>query len=333
MATKEEIQEFNKIAEQCLAYSSERLISRPEWGTINFEKVQEDIDRFFLITNQLKSMPLNHLLNNKLPSFTNQLVTISQTLKQIDGFKIDQQNPVNTRDGLADKLAQQVSSFYEMTHIYIPYLAYQRGDVENNIKSLTKAIRETDDFAGKARVEIQGKRDEIDKIVNAAREASASAGVQHFTLDFKGEAEEQERQAKKWLKITAWLAGITIAVALILSIWSLLGNFSGEKQIQLIVSKVMLVVILITATLWCGRIYKASQHLYTVNMHRANALKTFQAFIQATDDLTTRDAVLLETTRSIFTLTASGFIEGHDSSSQDGAVKVFEVIKQFANKG
>jgi len=85
-------------------------------------------------------------------------------------------------------------------------------------------------------------------------------------------------------------------------------------------------LVLLTATVWCGRIYKALKHQITVNRHRANSLKTFQAFVKAASDDATRNAVLLETTRSIFTNSPSGYLEGSDSAS-DTNTKVLEIVK------
>ena len=76
--------------------------------------------------------------------------------------------------------------------------------------------------------------------------------------------------------------------------------------------------------------YKAAKHQAAVNRHRGNALKTFQAFVKATNDDSTRDAVLLETTRSIFALTNTGYLDTGGEGSSDGAVKVLEIVKSIA---
>jgi hypothetical protein len=81
-----------------------------------------------------------------------------------------------------------------------------------------------------------------------------------------------------------------------------------------------------TATVWCGRIYKATKHQAVTNQHRANALKTFQAFVKAALDDATRDAVLLETTRSIFTIAPSGYLETSEPSAEPVS-KLMEIIR------
>ena len=81
--------------------------------------------------------------------------------------------------------------------------------------------------------------------------------------------------------------------------------------------------------------YKTNKHQESVNKHRANALKTFQAFVEATNDPTVRDAVLMETTRSIFAFTPSGYLSESDRGPDAGS-RVVEVIKaasKVATKG
>ena len=98
---------------------------------------------------------------------------------------------------------------------------------------------------------------------------------------------------------------------------------------QIMLSKLVILLILITATLWCGKIYKGFMHLSTLNKHRALSLQTFQAFSQATKDPHVKDAVLLETTRSIFGNVSSGFLDV-GPKNPDSNMKVLEMIKSVA---
>jgi hypothetical protein len=54
--------------------------------------------------------------------------------------------------------------------------------------------------------------------------------------------------------------------------------------------------------------------------------------VKATDDTATRNAVLLETTRSIFAIAPSGYLESGDSSADTGS-KVLEIVKSATNGG
>lgn len=330
MATPQEITEFKNEISTCLAYNMPGLVSKPEWGAINFEVSKEDFDRLGSLLNGFSLLPLEHLPQGILPTFTANLKPISATLGQISKFNIETDDPKGTRTAYASQLSEQVKTFFLSSHIYIPYLAYQRGDVDRNIKQLNDAVKLAEQTAQQAESEIIKRRDEIDKIVTSAREAAAKAGVAHFRDDFAAEAGTQEQAAGDWLMRTTSLAKLTLGAAVVLSGLGIFVSYPSDRIIQFVASKVLIVLILGTATLWCGRMYKSAKHLATMNRHRANALLTFQAFIQATEDEATRNAVLLETTRSIFAITSSGLIDGQEGGGSDGGgLKVLEIIKHL----
>ena len=161
--------------------------------------------------------------------------------------------------------------------------------------------------------------------IQAAREASASAGVAHFTIDFLSEAQNMEKQAKNWLITTIILA----SASLVFAIYFLNANpdlSTTAKVVQYVSSKIFILVLLITATLWCGNLYKAAKHQSAANKFKGNSLKTFQAFVKATDDNAIRDAVLIETTRAIFSESATGYIST-DGFSSEKSTKIVEVVK------
>ncbi|HOV19378.1 MAG TPA: hypothetical protein PLK10_08095, partial [Ottowia sp.] len=230
-----------------------------------------------------------------------------------------------TRDQLVNQIKSQADQFFAAAHLYIPYLAYQKGDVQRNINDLTRSVEEAGQLVEGTKKDIEQRRREIGDIIIAAREAAASVGVAHFTVDFNAEADAQDLSAEKWLKTTAGLAAVTILAALLLAFIPVAPEATTPQVIQLFTSKVVILGLLFTATIWCGRLYKAARHQGAINKHRANALKTFQAFTKAASDDAARNAVLMETTKSIFAITPSGYLE--NESAPDGGLKIVEVVK------
>jgi hypothetical protein len=86
---------------------------------------------------------------------------------------------------------------------------------------------------------------------------------------------------------------------------------------------------MLTGTLWCGKCYKALTHLVIVNRHRALGLRTLQAFANAAADAQTKDAVLLEATRSIFGNVPTGYV---DVANVDSDHKVVEIVRSVMPK-
>lgn len=314
------------FAENCTATSINDLIYNSKWGSINFELAKPDLDKLFSMLNHLKLLPIDLIPNDVANNILNQGTPVLQTIEQIRKFTVEQPNPVDNRNSLTTSLKNQINEFYKITQIWIPYLAYQKGDVQKNIELLTQSVKLANKTLDEAKQDIQKKSKEIDEIITVAREASASVGVAHFTADFSKESEELETKASNWLRATAILGVITFVLAVSSILLINIKDLSTTQLIQITTTKLLVLAILISATVWCGKIYKANKHLAIINKHRANSLKTFQAFMKAAENDYARDAVLLETTKAIFSLSPTGYLD-NDSSQLDASTKVIELIK------
>jgi hypothetical protein len=328
MANEQLITELNQLAEQCTEVSIDELISNPKWGTISFEGCRPELERAFSMLNQFKLLPTNLLPDAQASQIVQALKPLEKTLLAIRNFSIETGNPTGQRDQLITQIRSQSDQFFSAAHLYIPYLAYQKGDVQRNITELTSSAAQASQLVVATKNECSAKSEEIGKIIIAAREAAASVGVAHFTADFNAESESLESNAGVWLKATGGSAALTLFIALGLVFVPINSDATVAQTLQLFTSKVVILGLLFTATIWCGRLYKAAKHQAVINKHRANALRTFQAFTKAASDDGMRDAVLLETTKSIFAITQSGYLE-NETAPESGA-KVVEVIRNVS---
>ena len=105
----------------------------------------------------------------------------------------------------------------------------------------------------------------------------------------------------------------------------------GWETLRNTVSKITIIAVLFTGTVWCGRIYRALIHQATINRHRALSLKTFQAFVKATEDPRVQDAVLMAATKAVFGNVPTGLVE-QSRSDQDPSVQFVEIGKSAAEK-
>lgn len=325
MASEEQVKNllglFNEITEVDIA----DLIYDKDWGSINFELAKKDLERLYALCNHFKVLPLDQLPDDVALQISNEGTPIFQTVNNIREFTIEQANPSGIRDQYINEVKANVDRFYKSAHIYVPYLAYQKGEIQNNIKQLTTSVNDAKVLLVNTEKDVTSQKDKINKIVNAAREASASVGVAHFTVDFDTEAKNMEAHATTWLKTTAALGVLSLAT----TVYFLFADpdlSTTAKAIQYVSSKILILILLVTGTLWCGNMYKAAKHQAAANKFKGNSLKTFQAFVNATDDNAVRDAVLIETTRAIFSESATGYIN-NDSSGTEKSTKIVEVVK------
>lgn len=324
MAKEENVAPLNEAIATTLKFKIDNLVSRTDWGSINFEDAREDLDRIFAIINHLNILPLDYLTDQAVKQIHQALNQVNEVLKRLNEFSLDEGTPTQIRDQLINDIHAQADNFYTIATPWIPFLAYQKGDVAQNISALTSSVQEANSLVAMAKGDIESKYEEMDDIVVKAREASASAGAAVFTKDFDKESTGLKESAKTWLIVTGVLAIATIGFAILL--WLVSEPTDNPWQAaQKFGARIIVLVVLFTATLWCGRIYKALMHQAVTNRHRALSLQTFQAFSAAASDDETRNAVLTETTRSIFASSASGYIDAE--SGQDSPMKIVEISR------
>lgn len=327
----QQLEELKKQIDQFFSFDKEKLIARPEWGTITLEEVRSDFDRIYSIVNYLKVLPLDLLTVNAINSIRNEIQSINNIFDSINKFSIESGTPpAQQKSQFITQVQNQADALYANTSPWIPFLAYQKGDVSRNIEALTSSVKEAQTLVDSAKTHIDQKGKEIDDIIIKAREASASAGAAVFTQDFKTESGRLKDKAQVWLKVTGGLAFFTILASGLLWFFTEAGLDQGQVW-QKITTKIVVLGVLVTATIWCGKIYRALMHQAAVYQHRALSIQTLQAFSSAVKDVQIKDAVVLEAARSIFGATATGYIDSSKDGS-DGAIKILEVAKNVLPK-
>lgn len=328
MAKPETVEQIRQTAAAITADNIDVLVQNAAWGAIDFKVAIPDLERLHSLIAPLTVLPLHLLPQNVANNMIGPLNSINDVLNQFRGFAITVDSPTGRRDEICNNLRNQIDNAYPVITPHIPFLAHAHGDVQRNITDLVNSVSRANVLVTEARGDLASKRAELDTIVAAAREASVKAGVAHFTHDFADASEANDASAETWLTITASLALLTAVAAFFSLFIDLPHDATVPVVINRLSSKLVFLGLLLGATIWCGRLYKAAKHQGAINRHRANALKTFQAFTQAASTEPVREAILMETTRSIFTLTATGYLDGADASG-DGGTKVVEVVKNL----
>ena len=329
MAKADSVKQMMALCEECTSTPIDQLVTNLAWGSINFEGARADLERMFAIFSHFKLLPIDLLPEQTLASIHNYARdSVKPLLDRLKQFTIEVGSPTGERTTLINEIQAAADSFYITSQQWIPYLAYQKGDVQRNIDNLTTAVSQATTALDEAKRDIERKKAELDGIISAARDAAASVGVAHFTADFHSEGDKLRDESSLWLKSTVVFAATTVIAAVLMLFVDMPADAKQAYLVQLFTTKFVVLGVLFAATIWCGRLYKASKHQASMNYHRSNALKTFQAFVKATDDEGTRNAVLLETTRSIFAITPTGYLDVAEPSGE-GATKVIEVMKNL----
>jgi hypothetical protein len=326
MASKEALEELKHRLDRIKTIDRATLIARPKWGELNFEDCRLHLDRTFGLVDQLGVLPIDLLPDQTITPMREGADQVANSLEAVDKFSIQSSGNANqTRLELANQIRSSSDYFFANTASWLPYLAYQRGDVDRNIQDLTRSVQQAESIVTEAKSRIAGRDKEMESIISSAREASAAAGAAVFTKDFEDTAKQLENDARLWLKATG--GAVTMVLATAGTMWWLTPAAQDTTQVfQRLTTKLVILATLLSSTVWCGRNYKALKHLATINRHRALSLRTLKAFSSAAADPQTKDAVLLEATRAIFGSTPTGYIE---SGSGDGDLKIVEVARSI----
>jgi hypothetical protein len=334
MAQKAQVEQLNAVLNQAWTVLEKNLTERREWGSITFSAADVDISRLRQYVGYLRVLPLEHLPDQIIvSSFHSPIAAVVPILQQIDAFSLTAGSPTQTRDTLVSQLHAHIEAVYVNGAQWIPFLAYQKGDVTKNIEQLSESVTNAKAILDKAQGDVETKKTELDSIIIAAREASAAAGAAVFTTDFQQESTDSKKAARNWLTAAGVSATATVVVAGLFLWLARTSNpsLSGIQVAQQIGAKLIILTMLGTAATWCGRQYRTLMHLAVVNRHKALSLRTLQAFSAAGSDELTKNTIVIEATRAIFAQGTTGYVEGKDPS--DDSLRIVEIAKGLTSKG
>ena len=328
MLSENALTSLRSAIESITKYGDVDLVRRDEWGKITFDSVEQHIAYAINMTSLLAEMPLESLTDHAAGELKARMPEVAGQLDLIDNFAIDQGDPATTCAQISAQVKNSVEQMHVLYSRWIPYMAYQRGDISESIKKIEDTIQRASALLDEGKTYLEETKEEVDKIVNATRQAAAGAGVATFTHAFAEEAKELAGKAQKWFwGMVGCSAGAVVAIA-VLYCWPALSADANTWQIaRNAFMKVSVIAVFFNGIVWCARMYRAKSHQNAVNRHRALSLQTFQAFVEATDDDRTRDAVLLAATKSIFANISTGLVEER-ANHEDPSVQFLEIGKQ-----
>lgn len=317
------VENLKAALEKLLSHDNDAIYSRAEWGSkLTFHDFKNDFERLFGLGRIFSDLPYELLPDAQLNQITKAITDATTHLGTIDSFDVSTANNAQqTVQSLGDQVKVHADQVTVHMAQWISYLAYQKGDVSTNIANLEAAISRGELLVSDAKGRIETEEGNIKTIVQQAQDFAGDKGVTIFTEQFNTEATDNSTEANNWLKVTTGIFGITV-VALAIFMYQLAGVANWYEWL----SRAALIGVLITAGMWCGKNYRILRHHESVNRHKANGLKSFLLFRDAADnDPATRNAVLMETTKAIFSAPDSGFIPS--SSNQSSEVRVIDTTR------
>ena len=309
----------------------DELISRRQWGDINFEAVVGEIETVFWLAEETKKLPIHIIPDNVVQNATHHLTSIHNILGEIDRFSLSGQ-PEAARDHISNNLKSELENAMSHIGLWLPLLALRAGEIENWAGRMGNISAEAIAVLQQTRDQVETDLKEIEEIKQAARAAAGEAGAAEFTREFRDEAGAVEKRGRWWLVPTAAFGGTALALSgLIILGWLGEPPQNAWEAIYNTGGRFIAIAVLFYAAAWSGRIVLANMHLASVNKHRAISLQTLQAFLKSAADPVAKDAVVLEAARAVYENVPSGYI-GRHASQPGGGARTVEFIKN-ANRG
>ena len=330
MASNEAVRELKEVLAKAKTFREKQIVRREEWGSLNFEEIEVEVSGILDLCEDLETMNLELVEPGNLQAAKNTIDAIVETLTQMDQFTLDTGGK-DVVDNICLRFPNEAQQVRSNCISWMGYLAYRRGDVQGKVKEVESAIEKLEEERSRQEEERKEERErwererteEIDKILKdgaakdqelerilaAARQAAADIGVGGFTEEFQQEAERAERESKWWL-VAAIIGSLTTVGTLVFSQWWASYMIDpGATLWEAAGIKVGVVALMVYASSWCARMYKAVRHQSTTNRHRALSLKTFNAFSQAASSEEAREAILLAAGKCIFEGRSTGLTE------------------------
>lgn len=339
MPTKKErdssIEVILKNLDKTLAFDVDvDLVKEIELGrSFSFADVKDTMENIQERCRFLKSVDYSQVSYQHMKALEGTLDRVRDTFEEISKFNPSDMRSKEERNRLAINVTNVFDSLLENSLPILVVDAVLNGGLRADADKLKTELDILSMEKDSAFSTLKKLQDETSQVLTSAQRAAGEVAVARYSLVFEQEAVSFEKQASKWLY---WIIGLLVATAALICLFISLSLFNEtvkalttSQQVQFTVSKVVLLSLFFIALSICTRNYKAFKHNAIVNRHRQNSLSTFEAFIKAATDEQTKNAVLLQTTQSIFSNQSTGYTanDGDDSPS-----KIVEIVKSVTSK-
>ncbi len=295
-------------------------------GRINMADVREKIHKRLLFIRRLANRFFNsYQIYDKNPKINEKLAYKIQSAKSC----INQcQMLAESTPVLSQQIVQKLDSCIEVLILDSEDLNIiiigSIGD-DKEIFDITEKSLANFSLSESKILELDKKSIELKELIEKAEEVVLTNKVKVHAEQFGSLAENYRSIAKKWM----WVASISVVItAIVIFLFSYFPptNLEGNKVYLFLSSKIFSIITTLSIAIWSGKVYKANTNLAAIYEHKEKSLRTFQEFIKAANEPQTKDFVLQETTRAIFSMPSTGFAD-NESLPIESTSKIFEIIK------
>lgn len=213
--------------------------------------------------------------------------------------------------------------------------------LSNHLNPTSSSLLENLEAINKSRLEANSIVEKIRKTAKTTEEEITSWYQKSVVAKHQGNFHEEAKWnlagSIAWLIISLSSAGLLVWYveccfsSYIYSAYPIIGpNLPLALVIQLAVSKLVIVSLLTYSVVFSAKNFYAHRHNHTINVHRRNALGSFEAFANNCDDKQIREALLMEAAKAVFSPQVTGFLKNESEPAHSG--QIIEIVRTLAGK-
>ncbi len=237
-----------------------------------------------------------------------------ETSNEVDSFK-------NQIVNLHEELKNNAENFIKETNKKAETLSLVLTEAVTDNEKLRKNLDEFKQYA-------ESQKEEVNRAVQATRDAAAKTVAVKFSKDFKRQSKENSQTAIIWLTFTIGFFIGSLAYMFWLYNEELQTKIETAQVIRDFGLRFITLSLFLGAMAWCANQFKILKNLETLNNHRALSLESLEAFLAGVEDPQAKDAVVMETARAIFQNANTGYLDGNQTPIIT-PTQVMEISKTF----
>lgn len=291
-------------------------------SSLNFQDSIEPSKRLISLYKRLSTTALEDFPDNVLAQIKQQSDADYQKFDQIISFDpSSQQTPSTVRDQYIDQLQKAYDPAFTKLSPYISYSLHRSADFQRLDADARSIFQKIKDEASSIQAQLNSQKESAEEILKDIRETAAEQGVTQQAIYFQTESTSHDTDAGKWEARIIWVAaalGIFAISSIFLHKWAWLAPTNTFETVQLVTSKLLIFGVLTYLLILSAKNYLNHKHNSIVNKHRQNALMTYKAMIDATDDPGSREAILIQAASCIFNPQTTGYTVSSETPTVSG---------------
>ncbi len=340
--------DWQKLLRKNLGDAGELISIEP-----NLTRIKNIIDRIFGYKTTLEQIP------NYERSFEN---VVNNLINELNSQIIDNYSDVNQRESKLTFIRQKEESIISQLNPILTYLQFadpvndtRQKELESKSKELEEKLKNVNELTKKVQksIEVSGTIAEGQEVRLYGKEFEKMAeGEFELQSFFRGlfqykkylfTGNKQKAQRNSLAMFTSLLFTATMACIFVFGKHLNLegdGTFFQRIWNTILEQNVLLKLVIISAGGYLvthfSRNYSAEMNMYYVNKHRQLTLNSHQRILDAVrqtesnNDAETKNAILLQVTRSMFDMQETGYLK--NGSSPVPTTQIIETIKSGTGK-